>query len=130
MTALLVDDSPAMRLFLRRVLDVSGLNIQCVLEAGNGREALECLHARWVDLVLCDVNMPEMNGEQFLAALSNSDSRTAHPCVIVISTDSTTSRVERVLRLGASGFLRKPFTPEQVRTIVNNVMEAGNVPRD
>jgi two-component system chemotaxis response regulator CheY len=122
MKALLVDDSPAMRAFIRRVLDVSGLPIETVLEAGNGREALTTLRAETVDLVLCDINMPEMNGEQLLAAMA-ADTGAEHPPVVIVSTDATSSRVDRVMQLGARGYLRKPFTPEELRETVGRAME-------
>jgi two-component system chemotaxis response regulator CheY len=121
MKALLVDDSPAMRVFIRRVLNVSGLEIDTVLEAANGREALTTLNATPVDLLLCDINMPEMNGEQLLTALA-ADTSAPHPCVVVISTDATSSRVDRVMRLGAHGYLRKPFTPEELRETVDRAL--------
>jgi two-component system chemotaxis response regulator CheY len=93
-----------------------------VLEAGNGREALTTLRAETVDLVLCDINMPEMNGEQLLAAMA-ADTGAEHPPVVIVSTDATSSRVDRVMRLGARGYLRKPFTPEELRETVGRAME-------
>jgi two-component system chemotaxis response regulator CheY len=104
------------------------LEIDTVLEAANGREALKTLSAESVDLVLCDINMPEMNGEQLLTALA-SDLCTPRPCVIVISTDATTSRVDRVMRLGARGYLRKPFTPEELRATVDRALEGDHARR-
>jgi len=67
---LIVDDSPAMRSFIRRVLDLSGLEVGRCLEASNGEEALRLLENNWVDAVLTDINMPQMDGEEFLRRLA------------------------------------------------------------
>jgi two-component system chemotaxis response regulator CheY len=123
MKTLIVDDSPAMRGFIKRVLSVSGLDMEIVREAANGRQALATLRSNSTDLVLCDINMPQMNGEQLLSALASEGLLHRH-CVVVVSTDATTSRVKRMLRLGARGYLRKPFTPEELRETVDRALEA------
>src|SRR4051794_23202099 len=100
---LLVDDSPAMRTFIRRVLELTGQEHVEYVEAGNGREALDYLQSNNVDLVLCDINMPVMNGEQFLDALQSWPDE-VRPPVLVVSTDSTRTRVARMIQLGAAGY--------------------------
>jgi two-component system chemotaxis response regulator CheY len=70
---LIVDDSPAMRSFVRRVLDLSGLEPGLCLEAGNGQEALDQLRAEWIDVMLTDINMPVMDGEQWVRRLNADD---------------------------------------------------------
>ena len=122
MKALVVDDSPAMRAFIKRVLDLSGLDVDAISEAGNGREALELLQEDIADLVLCDINMPEMNGEQFLTELSISG-LSRKTCVVIVSTDATKSRVDRMMQLGAHGYLKKPFTPEAMREVLDTALE-------
>lgn len=111
---LIVDDSPAMRALVRRVLDLSGFDLSQCLEASNGREALTLLESEWVDAILTDVNMPCMDGEAFLRELSGDELLRSVPA-IVISTDSTKPRIHRLLGLGARGYLTKPFRPEDLR---------------
>lgn len=120
---LIVDDSPAMRSFVRRALEASGLELGEVFEAGDGVDALELLHREWVDVILTDVNMPRMDGATLVAKLATSPAYTAVP-VIVISTDATRVRREHLLSLGVRGYLPKPFTPEMLREEVENALEA------
>lgn len=108
---LIVDDSPAMRKMIRRVLDMSGIELGECLDAGNGQEALDLLRSHWVDIVLTDINMPVMNGEQLLREISNDSLLESIP-VMVISTDRTEARLERMLALGARDYVTKPFVPE------------------
>ncbi len=111
---LIVDDSPAMRSFVRRVIDLSGFDASLCLEAGNGAEALEVLHREWVDAILTDINMPVMDGEELLQNLAG-DSLLGSVPAIVISTDATEKRIGRMLSLGAKGYVTKPFAPEELR---------------
>lgn len=112
---LIVDDSPAMRSFIRRVLQLSGLEMSECLEARNGKAALDLLRTEWVDVVLTDINMPEMDGEEFLRVKSADDLLRPIP-VIVVSTDATQPRVDRMISLGARGYLSKPFLAEALRS--------------
>jgi two-component system chemotaxis response regulator CheY len=111
---LIVDDSPAMRAFIRRVLDLSGLEVGRCLEASNGEEALRLLEDNWVDAVLTDINMPEMDGEELLRRMSVHEVLRLIP-VLVVSTDRTEGRVQKMLTLGAKGYVTKPFLPETLR---------------
>jgi two-component system chemotaxis response regulator CheY len=108
---MIVDDSPAMRSFIRRTVAIGGLEMGRCLEAGNGEEALALLRNDTVDVILTDFNMPVMDGEQLVQSLKQSDRLSLVP-VIVISTDSTRNRMSRLQSLGISGYLCKPFTPE------------------
>ena len=118
---LVVDDSPAMRRMIRRVLDACDISIGSIFEAADGREALAVLEESTVDVVLTDINMPGMNGEQFLSELNDRSER-ARPPVIVISTDSTRTREVRMIELGAKGYVTKPFFPEQLSAELTRVM--------
>lgn len=118
---MVVDDSPAMRRFIRRVIEVSGFTVGRYLEAGNGEEALELLEREWVDVVLTDINMPKMDGEALVAAMRQSEHTASMP-VIVISTDATEARMERLAQLGAQGYVTKPFAPERLREEIENVL--------
>ena len=118
---LIVDDSPAMRVFIRRVIGLTGLEVGECCEAGNGEEALESLRTRPVDLVLTDINMPRMNGEEFIRRME-SDSILRSIPVIVVSTDSSQSWIQRMLALGARGYVSKPFLPEALRDEVEKIL--------
>ena len=111
---LIVDDSPAMRALVRRVIGLSGFDLAACFEASNGQEALDLLSREWVDAILTDINMPGMDGEEFLRRLASDDVFRSVP-VIVISTDATQHRKERLRVLGARGYLSKPFLPETLR---------------
>jgi two-component system chemotaxis response regulator CheY len=118
---LLVDDSSAMRKMIRRVLDISGFALGQCHEAGNGRDALATLEREHVDVVLTDINMPVMDGEAFVNAIRRDENLAALP-VVVISTDSTSVRRERLEQLGAIGYLSKPFTPEALRQEIERAL--------
>jgi two-component system chemotaxis response regulator CheY len=111
---LIVDDSPAMRSFVRRVMIISGFELSTCFEASNGQEALDLLRKEWVDAILTDINMPEVDGEELLRRLSQDEVLRSIP-VIVISTDATRKRIDRMLALGARGYVTKPFLPETLR---------------
>jgi two-component system, chemotaxis family, chemotaxis protein CheY len=112
-----------MRAFVKRVMEISGFDLESCLEAENGSQALEVLKREWVDAILSDINMPEMDGEEFLRHLVADDSLRQIP-VIIISTDGTKTRVERMLQLGARGYVTKPFRPEVLRAELERSLEA------
>lgn len=108
---LVVDDSPVMRKMVIRVLGMSGLPIEAVHEACQGREALDVLaREENINLGLFDVNMPVLNGEE-LVMLVRAEPKTADLPVVMVSTEGSAERIERLKRLGAA-FVRKPFGPE------------------
>jgi two-component system, chemotaxis family, chemotaxis protein CheY len=111
---LIADDSPVMRSFVRRVIELSGFELSECFEAGDGEEALQVLRSEWVDAILTDINMPVVDGEEFLRRLS-ADAMLRSIPVIVISTDATRNRMERMMALGARGYVTKPFVPETLR---------------
>jgi two-component system chemotaxis response regulator CheY len=112
--ALIVDDSSVMRKIVARSLRQAGINLAEVLEAGNGVEALGLLQANHVDLILCDINMPVMDGLEFIKRLSTIEQAKGVP-VIMVTTEGSESHVVEALSNGARGYLRKPFTAEQVK---------------
>ena len=122
---LIVDDSPSMRAFVRRVMDLSGFEVDACLNAGNGLEGLALLEKQAVDIILTDINMPEMNGEDFLRHLEEHDRYRTIP-VVVISTDATESRMQRMMQLGAKGYISKPFSPEALRSELERVLGVSN----
>jgi two-component system chemotaxis response regulator CheY len=124
-TVLIVDDSTVMRGFIRRVMDLSGFPFQTVLEASDGAEALQVLADNWVDVVLTDINMPNMNGEELVRRLEQDDLLRSIP-VVVVSTDSTDSRIHQMRLLGAKGYVKKPFQPETLRDELERVLGVTN----
>jgi two-component system chemotaxis response regulator CheY len=120
-SALIVDDSSVMRKIIERLLRQAGLELEHVYEAGNGVEALGVLKDNRVDLILCDINMPVMNGLEFIKALPGVENGKGVP-VVMITTEGSESHVVQALSAGAKGYIRKPFTPEQVKENVLSLL--------
>ena len=112
--ALIVDDSSVMRKMMVRSLRQAGVDLAEVCEAKNGVEALAAVTASVVDLILCDIYMPVMDGIEFLRQLQNVPNAKGVP-VVVISAESRELHVVEALSIGARGYIRKPFTTEQVK---------------
>jgi two-component system, chemotaxis family, chemotaxis protein CheY len=119
--ALIVDDSSVMRKIVERSLRQAGVELENVLEAGNGAEALAAVGKNRVDLILCDINMPVMDGLEFVRSLSTVENAKGVP-VVMITTEGSESHVVQALSAGARGYIRKPFTPEQVKEHVLPVL--------
>ena len=111
---LIVDDSSVMRKIVERSIRQAGIDLAEVREAGNGAEALGALKEGGADLVLCDINMPVMDGIEFLKQLQTVENAKGVP-VVMITTEGSESHVVQALSIGAKGYIRKPFTPEQVK---------------
>ncbi len=109
---LIVDDNRIMRDMVARTVQMAPLEIDGIHQATDGAKALEVLRSTWIDLILLDINMPVMNGEQFLQAL-RADPALRSQQVLVVSTESSKPRIERLRQLGAS-FIHKPFRPEDL----------------
>jgi two-component system chemotaxis response regulator CheY len=119
---LVVDDSAAIRKILQRVLRQTGMVIGEIYEAGDGQEALELLKTKTVSLVLSDINMPKMDGLQMLAALKNS-TVWRHIPVVMITTEGGETKVGEAVKLGAAGYVRKPFTADQIKEKLVGILE-------
>jgi two-component system chemotaxis response regulator CheY len=111
---LIVDDSAAIRKILQRVLRQTDIPIGDVLEAGDGVEALKALSNRHVNLILSDINMPNMDGLQLLAQLKANDKWKSVP-IVMVTTEGGQGKVIEAVQLGAAGYVRKPFTAEQIK---------------
>ncbi len=111
-TLMIVDDSATMRKIIIRTVRMSGLDFERTEEAGNGVEALEKLSDGPVDIMLCDINMPEMSGTELVKEV-----RKLPDCentkIIMVSTESSQELIDGVIADGANGFITKPFTPEK-----------------
>lgn len=118
---LIVDDSATTRTFIKRTLALIGIQEDQLVEAGGGREALECLEAGGIDLVLSDLNMPGMDGGTLIREMEAAAHLAQIP-VVIISTEGSRPRLERITRKSVVGFLRKPFTPEQLRDVLQSVL--------
>ena len=111
---LIVDDSVAIRKILQRVLRQTEIPIGNIIEAGDGREALELLKTQTVGLALLDINMPNMDGLELLGHLRASEPWTKLP-IIMVSTEGSQTKVLKALEMGASGYVRKPFNADQIK---------------
>ena len=111
---LIVDDSAAIRKILQRVLRQTDIPIGEVIEAGDGVEALKALSNRPVNLILSDINMPNMDGLQLLTELKASEKWKSVP-IVMVTTEGGQAKVIEAVQLGAAGYVRKPFTAEQIK---------------
>jgi len=110
---MIVDDSATMRKIVMRTVRMSGLDFDRTEEAGNGAEAIDKLKQSPVDIVLCDVNMPEMNGIDMVKKVRAEVPSCAETKIIMVSTESSQDLIDSILREGANGYITKPFTPER-----------------
>ena len=115
MDVLIVDDSAAIRKILQRVLRQAEVPIGEVFEAGDGIEALAVLKIKTtIGLILSDINMPNMDGLQFLTRV-RALPEWQHVPIVMITTEGSQNKVMEAVQLGASGYVRKPFTAEQIK---------------
>ncbi len=118
---LVVDDSGVMRAMIIKSMKMSGLPLGDINQAGNGKEGLDSLDQNWIDLVVVDINMPIMNGEEMIDAMKQNPETENIP-IVVISTEGSQARLERLKQKGAA-FIHKPFTPETIRDTVKTIMK-------
>lgn len=117
---LIVDDSGVMRSMIRKAIELSGLALGEVHQAENGREGLRVLDSSWIDLVLVDINMPVMNGEEMIAAMHAREDFRSIPTVVV-STEGSRTRIARLEKAGVR-FIHKPFSPEKLRDTLKDLL--------
>ena len=118
---LIVDDSRLLRAAIKKVVKLAGISDDHIFEAGNGEEALLVLETVWVDLVLLDLNMPVMDGEQFARELRKKPELN-DVAIVVVSTESNKERLDRMFELGAVETLHKPFEPEDLCHLIEKVL--------
>lgn len=118
---LIVDDSTPMRAVIKKVVKASGFNLGQIFEASNGKEALDLLEQEWLDLVLTDYNMPEMDGLELLDEMKKNENFMSIP-VVMITTEGSKQRVEEFLDKGAMAYIKKPFSPEEIKQKLNRIM--------
>lgn len=117
---LVVDDSGVMRSMIAKTIKLSGLKLGEIHQAANGQEGLEALNQNWIDLVIADINMPVMNGEEMIDRMRKEPEFKDIP-IVVVSTEGSKTRVERLQNKGAR-FIHKPFTPEAIRDAVKKFL--------
>jgi two-component system chemotaxis response regulator CheY len=120
---LVVDDSGVMRSMIVKTLRLSGLQLGEIYQAADGREGLDALGEHWIDLIIVDINMPVMNGEEMIDRMRENSEYNDTP-VVVVSTEGSETRVERLRDKGAR-FIHKPFTPEMIRDTVKDLLGDG-----
>jgi two-component system chemotaxis response regulator CheY len=113
-----------MRKIVERSLRQAGLDPLVVLEAGSGMEGLDVLRASRVDLILTDINMPTMDGLEFVRQIRAQHLAEGVP-VVMITTESSEEHVRQAIEAGARGYIRKPFTAEQVKERVLPLLQAA-----
>ena len=121
---LVVDDSGVMRAMIIKTLKMCGVDIGEIYQAGDGAEGLAALEKNWVDLVLVDMNMPVMGGEEMIDRLRQNPVTKDLP-VVVVSTESSQSRIE-MLEKKSSGFVHKPFNPEIIKGVIDSITGGEN----
>ncbi|MCP4712119.1 MAG: response regulator [Planctomycetes bacterium] len=121
---LIVDDSAVTRMVLKKTIAMTEVHVDEIIEASNGQEALDLLCDHHVDLVLADLNMPEMNGMEMTAAILGNKTTSDIP-VIIISTHACDNRIKELRSQGVKNYIHKPFTPEIIRDALQDVIEVS-----
>ena len=117
---LVVDDSETVRAVIRKALDLGGVPVGTLFQAGNGEEGLAVLRREWVDLVLADINMPVMGGVRMVEEIMADESLRDVP-VVIVSTEGNAARLEALRERGVRAILRKPFAPEDIKRTVDSL---------
>ncbi len=118
---LIVDDSATIRRMMKKTMQMAGLDIGEIYEAGNGIEALAQLADHEVAVMMVDINMPTMNGIQLLQRVKQNDKLKNIP-IVIASTEGSKKRIDELRAQGAFGYVRKPFRPEQLRDVLEPIL--------
>ncbi|MCB1157333.1 MAG: response regulator [Leptospiraceae bacterium] len=114
---LFVDDSGTMRTIVAQTLEMAEFT---VLKAGDGKEGLSCFTAQKPDIVITDVNMPEMDGITFIKELRKLDPEIP---ILVLTTESKDSLKDEAFSSGANGWIVKPFRPAQIISMIKDILD-------
>jgi len=122
---LIVDDSALTRSVIKRTINMAGIDATPIFEAGDGKAAVDVLKNQKIDLVLMDLNMPIMGG---LEATRRIREQPEHKNVniVIVSSESTAGRIEQLKQQGVQGYIKKPFTPEQIKCTIEQVLGVNN----
>jgi two-component system chemotaxis response regulator CheY len=104
---------------------VSGFDVGAFLDASDGKQALAIMETNRVDLVLTDINMPNMNGLDLIARIKENHTLASIP-VVVVSTEGSEKKMVEAMSLGAVGYVKKPFVPEEIKQTLNAILEVGS----
>ncbi len=118
---LIVDDSQTIRAMVKKAIGMIGLDVGDIYEASNGMEALAQMADHPMAAVLADINMPVMNGIQLVHAVRKHEGMRDTP-VIIVSTEGSDQRIQELQAEGITGYIRKPFRPEQLRAILEPIL--------
>lgn len=118
---LIVDDSSAMRSVIKKTIKASGFNVGEYWEASDGAQALKVLEQEWVDLVLTDINMPNMSGIDLINAIKDDEMLQMIP-VVMVTTEGSKRSIEECMAAGAKGYIKKPFMPEEIKRSLEQIM--------
>ncbi len=118
---LIVDDSASIRQIIKRVIAISGFAAGDIYEAENGLFAYKILAGKRVDLVLSDVHMPHMDGITLLEKMKNNQAL-RHIPVVMVTTEARKQLVDKVMKLGAAGYIAKPFRPEEIKRLLQKIL--------
>lgn len=118
---LVVDDSSPMRKVIKKTIKASGFAMAEYSEAADGLEALAVLREKWVDIVVTDYNMPNMNGIGLIDEMKKDETLSTIP-VLVITTEGSKLKVDEFAEKGAAGYIKKPFTPEEIRSKLHEIL--------
>jgi len=118
---LIVDDSVSIRQIIKKVIFLSGFVAGEIYEAANGLEAIKILAGKRVDLVLSDIHMPQMDGITLLEKIKKNKALCSIP-VVMVTTEGREQLVNKVMDLGASGYITKPFHPEEIKKLLQSIL--------
>lgn len=120
----IVDDSGTARMFIRRCLEIAGFQAAEIIEAENGKDALEKIRTAPVDLLLTDLTMPVMDGTTLLKWIKANPKMSALPVLVISSAGNPAKEIE-LKALGAMGVLDKPVSPAKLNTLLHDFLDEG-----
>jgi two-component system, chemotaxis family, chemotaxis protein CheY len=118
---LIVDDSATMRKIIMRSIRQAGIENADFKEAGDGVEGMKAIEGGTFDLILSDVNMPNMNGLDFVKAVK--EKLGTPPPIVMITTEGSEEIVREAMSRGATGYMKKPFSPEKIQEVIGPLLK-------
>lgn len=118
---LVVDDSATVRAVIAKTLEIAEVPVNELYQAADGQEGLDALNEHWIDLVFADINMPVMTGIEMVEKMAADGLLKTIP-VVIVSTEGSATRIEQLKAKGVSAYIRKPFTPEALKNVVDEIV--------